>query len=336
MGARASSFPLTHVTMSPPIRAVLCAAIAVGVAAIVLALQNVAVAAFFPHLQRVPTDFSPAYLDRELRSIRAAPAPTVFLGDSVLWGYRIAPDQTAIELLRDDGCDCRNLAFKAGSPPNYYVLARLLETYRVHPAVVVMEVNQKVLNSADDAYKKIHPGLAGLGERIITPADRRTLTVPPSAPGPLDALWLPYAMRSDIRDLIAGDPPPPVQKQTADLYLGTYDLSPLSPSNVGVRYLDETLHVLRRAGVRVLAFTTPTNHPLLHEYIDVPEYRANDAYLIALLKRDGARVLDLDAAFPGREFLDETHLPVEGNRRLAQILARALNEPRRAAAQNAL
>ncbi len=128
-------------------------------------------------------------------------------------------------------------------------------------------------------------------------------------------------MRTDIREALYGDvDAAPAQPITADMLEGTYDLSPLSEKNAGVRYLEQTVAALHAAGVPVLAFLTPTNHQLLHEYIDVPAYRANAAFLRAVVERRGARVLDLDRAILAREFLDEAHLTPEGQRRLAALL----------------
>src|SRR5947209_7716255 len=114
-------------------RPLITSAVAIGVAIALVALQNVAVVKYFPQLPRLTTDFSAAYLQRELRRAAAQPPQSIFLGDSVIWGYRLPPAQTAVGLLASDGVPSLNLAFKSGSPPNYYALVRLLVTNGVRP-----------------------------------------------------------------------------------------------------------------------------------------------------------------------------------------------------------
>ena len=303
-----------------------------SVVAVALALataQNLALAAYFPHLERVVTDFSPTYLQRELSTLASSPAQTIFLGDSVVWGYRLPTDATAISRLTSKGCACRNLAFKSGSPPNFYALARLFQASHVRPKAVVLEVNQKVFNSADSSYASLHPAIADLALPLLSPEDRALLT--PQVPGNgiernLDSMisrvWLPYAMRSDIRETFAGETDAaPDKPMTADQFEGTYDLMPLTEKNVGVHFLVETVELFLRSGIPVIAFMTPTNHRLLHDYIDSPPYRSNGAYLRRVLQQHGVRVLDFDASFPTGEFLDEDHLTEMGQRHLASLLA---------------
>ena len=309
-------------------------AIALASLVAVVAGENALVGTAFPHLARFTTDFSPAYLQREVRALATVPAPTIFLGDSVVWGYRLQPEQTAVALLASRGCTCRNFGFKAGSPPNYYALVKLLRSAGVRPRAVVVEVNQRVFNDVDDSYRKLHPALAAEAGTLLAPDERAALTLPPPERGIRAALdanvsswWLLYAMRADIRETLygeAGTAPEPAP--TADAFLGTYDLTPLGERNVGVRFLEKTADFLRSGDVALIAFMTPTNHPLLHEYIDGPEYRANGDYLKRLLAARGARVLDLDRAFPAAEFLDNDHLTAAGQQRLAARLAEALRD----------
>src|ERR1700685_2014517 len=177
-----------------------------------VALQNLALAAFFPHLTRLTTDFSPAYLQRELRSLAAAPPQTLILGDSVLWGYRVQPAETAASILAAQGCACRNFSFKTGSPPNYYALTRLFQAYRIRPKAFVLEVNQKALNEADPAYRKLHPTLLTLAAPLVSRADRALLEppVPESRLSQwldrtLSPVWLLYSMRAGIPSTLFGD-----------------------------------------------------------------------------------------------------------------------------------
>ena len=306
-----------------------CALVALCVTILLIVIENVALAAYFPHLRRVTTDFSPAYLDREVEAVKGGPAATVFLGDSVLWGYRLPPDVIAVSLLQEQGCHCPNFAFKSGNPANDYALMRVFVARGIRPRVVVIEVNQAVLNQADNEYQTLHPAIAALAAPLMTPQERALLTMP-SPPTAFEraasSLSVLYAMRSDIRETVFGDvPPPPAQPLTPDLFEGTYDLAPLTPKNVGVTFLAKTADLLRTAGIPAVAFLTPTNHRLLHDYIDNKQYRANEAYLTALLSGRGLRVVDFDRAVPTAEFLDNAHLTIAGQRRLSTLLAGALS-----------
>ncbi len=312
-------------------RALESAAIVLAVAIVLVAAQNAAIGAFFPRLERLTTDFSPAYLRRELGRLAAEPGPIVFLGDSVVWGYHLAPQQTAVAVLSSRGCACRNLAFKSGSPPNYYAVVRLLEAARARPKAVVLEINQKVFSEADPAYQKLHPAVADLAAPLLTPDDRAALAVAPAGGGlaaaldrALEPLSLLYAMRSDVRETLYGDAAEPAQPVTAEMFQASYDLTPLGPKNAGVHFLTKTLDALRAQRIPCVAFLTPANHALLHEYIDNAEYRENGAFLRRLLELHGARVVDLDAAFPAREFIDNDHLTAAGQRRLASALSPVL------------
>jgi hypothetical protein len=297
----------------------------------IVAVQNVALSAFFPHLSRVTTDFSSAYLQRELNDLAAGSPQVVFLGDSVLWGYALKTDQTAIFMLQSQGCECRNLAFKSGAPVNEYALALLFKAWGIRPARVVIEINQRAFTASDAANYRFHPAIADLADPLLSRDDRTELSLPPLEPETparradriLSSLSVLYAMRSDIRETLlpTSDPLPAKAPATAD-FEGTYDLQALDDDNISVHFLEKTVALFHAEHIPVVAFMTPVNHVLVHPYVDTPEYRANGAYLQQALKRNGARVLDLDTAFSTNEFLDNDHLTSQGQIRLASILAK--------------
>ena len=94
-----------------------------------------------------------------------------------------------------------------------------------------------------------------------------------------------------------------------------------------MHYLALLVAALRDAHIPAVAILTPTNHALLHPYVDTPQYAGNLAYVRRLIERSGARVVDLDRAFAPAEFLDNDHLTAAGNRRLARRLATELADP---------
>jgi hypothetical protein len=302
------------------------------VASAVVVAENFAVRAYFPHLSRLNTDFSDAYLQRELQGMAASPPQVIFLGDSVLWGFRLKAQQTAVALLSAKRCRCINLSFKSSSPPNYYALTKLLLHYGVRPQVVVLEIDQRVLNQANSAYRTLHPALAELAAPLLSSNDRKILGLSSKGDNFKDRLarlasaaFPVYAMRADLRETLA--PPPDAvapQHPTAAMFLGEYDLSPLTDANVGVRYLEKTADALRAARIPTVAFMTPTNHALLHDYIDGPEYRYNLIFLRHALERRGVSVVDLDRAFPAGDFYDYAHLKASAQTRLANILEKEL------------
>jgi lysophospholipase L1-like esterase len=312
-----------------------------------LALLDAAVVAWFPRFERVTDNFSAAYLAREIGKMAREPGTVAFVGDSVLWGYKLPAADAAPSLLRRAGIPARNLAFEGGSPANTYALLRVMLAAGVRPGAVAFNVNQKEFSPADSAYRTLHPSLEVLADPLLSPADRALLSAP-AAPkrafearldGWVGSVWHLYALRSDLREALFGDVDAAhalddlvqrasgaearaaaAHRPTPDRFEGTYDLSPLDGKNVAVHFLRETVALLAAERIPAVAILTPTNHSLLHEYIDAPEYRKNLAYVRGLLAAGGVRVLDLDARFPAAEFIDNDHLTARGNRRLAAAI----------------
>lgn len=321
-----------------------------GIAALVLCalleLLDLAVAHLFPRLPRFSDNFSAAYLQREVTALSKDPPEILVLGDSVLWGYRLRPDQGVVALLGRGGLAARNLAFEGGSPANTFAMLRLLEVRGVRPALVVFNVNLKEFNSADSAYQRLHPSLETLAAPLLTSEEAADLA-PPAMPvsfetklnDAISAHWNFYALRADIREALFANVDAghalddAVQKLSGAkarmeaahrprpaLFEGTYDLSTLDQQNISVKFLRRIAALLAKDKIPAVAILTPTNHGLLHEYLDVPEYRKNLDYVRALLERHGVRVIDLDHAFRPSEFIDNDHLTASGNQHLAEIL----------------
>ncbi len=311
---------------------------------IALACVDVIVRVSFPVLPRLDDNFSGAYLARIIQ--RGEPAnSTVFLGDSVLWGYRLPAADAAPSLLAKRGYRISNLSFEGGSMANTYALLRLLETENVKPRAVVFNVNVKEFNSADSAYRTLYPALETLAWNDLAPDERALLvstqkqTLDASIDRAVSKVWALYGMRADLRELLFAhvDAVTAVQDAidnasgknarteaahipTADRFEGTYDLSPLTQDNIEVVFLRKTVALLHAWGVPAIAILTPTNHALLHDYIDAPEYQDQLAYITKIL-RPTVRVLDYDRSFSAQQFLDNDHLTAAGNRRFAQMLA---------------
>jgi hypothetical protein len=332
MAAKATSSdvgrPLTKFGFARPLR---IGMLALGIVLLTLALEDVGTRMFFPRLVRVAPDFSPAYLRRELGFMAGEPGDSVFLGDSVLWGYRVKSSEAAVSLLRAKGSQFRNLAFKGSSPPNYFALTRLMLDAHVRPSIVVLEVNQKVLNQLNDSYRKLHPALESLAFDLLSPRDRSLLVPPPPATAwtlfdhALSRIWLPYAMRTDIRESVMVEARAQIVQLTADTFFGDYDSSTLTDQNIGVHFLEETVAAWRHDGVPVFAFISPLNHGLLHEYIDNPEFTRRAGFLRSRLQACGAETADFDRRFRGSDFIDDAHLNPAAQRRLAILLRNSIH-----------
>ena len=307
----------------------MCGGIAVAAAAMLVFAQNVLLARFFPHMSRLATGFSPAYLQRELSALAAEPGQILFLGDSVVWGFRLQPQETAVSLLAAQGCACRNLAYKHGSPANYYALVRVLQGHGVRPRAVVIEVNRADFSPESSGYRSLAGAVAQFAEPYLDANDRATLLSPrkgnrAKVDRVLGSMSVLYAMRLDIHEAMYGDNDPKPPPLTAELRRRIFDLPGLDETNVSVRYLKKTLEALRGAKTPVVAFLVPINHAALDAYVDRARYAHNSLYLKRLLARGGARVVDLDASFGASEFVDEAHLSAQGQARLASILAAEL------------
>lgn len=301
----------------------------------------------FPHFVRLRYNFSAAYLTREARSLRGS-RPIVVLGDSVLWGFGVTESQAAVSRLRARNPLWHNLAYAGGSPVNTLAMLRFLLHAGIRPRAVVFNVNQKQFNLEDSAYQRLHPAVEEVAWPELDAAERAPL-VPVLAPTndaridrSVARVWHFYGMRPDVRDALfdqtdvahraldivesASGTSATIEathRPTSDKFEGTYDLSPIAPDNVALLALREIGSLLQSERIPVLAVLTPTNHLLLHDYIDVPEYRRNLATVTRTLRASGVRVLDLDARFPAVDFIDNDHLTPGGNAKLAQLLEHA-------------
>ena len=321
--------------------------LALPTALIVLTVADLVARSWQPGGERLSTGFSPLALIQRIDRARSEQNPIVALGDSVVWGYGVAPSESAVsQLSRVLRRPVVNLSFEGGSPANTYFVLRLLLARGVRPGVVVFNVNDKTFNPDDSAYRRLHPSLERDVAAMLGRSDRQLLALQP--PGDFSAhigaaverIWRLYAIRADARAALFGAEDAATalasatgdwtgrnarerraHVATADRFLGTYDLAPIGAENVALRYLRATRDLLASQHIRYVAFLTPTNHRLLADLIDVKEYRANLALLAHAISEPYGSVLDLDRAVPASDFLDNDHLTVAGNRMLAQRLA---------------
>jgi lysophospholipase L1-like esterase len=325
-------------------------------ALLLLALADVPLRWWTPSASRLPEQFSAGYLERYVDSLRGRSDLVVFLGDSALWGYKLPAEETAAVAIarRLKRVRIANLSYEGGSPVNDELMLRFLLAKGIRPKLVVFNVNSKELSAGDSAYRRLRPALQLAAEPEITPGMRAVLDFPDqSAPSArlsrfVERFWLFYRYRIDVRESIfgtddfaswlktlAGDVTgynaryQRAHRPAPDDFEGTYDLSPIDPAaNVSFQRLLAFADLLRRERIPSLGFLTPTNHTLLHDYIDSPEYRANLRSLQSALTARSVDVVDFDARFPATEFIDNDHLTAAGNRELAGLL---LPEIRRAA-----
>jgi hypothetical protein len=313
---------------------------------VTLAVADIAVRWTLPRTLRLSENFSAAYLQRAMREDQLQ-QKVVVVGDSALWGYRVKPSEAAISRLSRSSMPVENFAFEGGSPANAYALLRLMLVQGVRPRAVLFNVNLKEFNAADSAYQTLYPGLEQLVWRDLTTEERallkptRRATFDAGADATLGSFWALYGMRADIREQLFGTPDAitAVRDQieklsgeaaraeeahvpTADKFMGTYDLSPLTDTNVEVIFLKKFAALLQEQHIPAVAILTPTNHTLLHDYIDTSDYDDQLAFITALLHKDGIRVLNYDRAFKADEFFDNDHLTIEGNERFGALLSK--------------
>lgn len=311
-----------------------------------LAALDAALSFWRPFPSRLPEHFSPAYLSDYVDRI-PRDAPIVFLGDSVLWGYGLAPSDAIPAILqsRRGLHNVINLSYEGGSSANSYFMLRYLLQRGVEPQLIVLQVNSKESNPSDSAYNRLHPSLERLVRSLLSGGDRAVLQSSLSddfgarLQRMAERFWRLYRYRTDVREALfdtddaASALRDAVQKLTgsarlqalahrpnADKFLGTYDIEPLSRDNVDFVYLRKLANLIERSGIPAVAFLTPTNHRLLHDYIDAPGYDARLLQITTTLKNHRIVVLNLDRAIPPRQFIDNDHLTAVGDRRLADIL----------------
>ena len=316
---------------------------------VLLALLDGLLRLWSPHPARFAENFSPAYLNRVAGALADRKNLIIVMGDSVVRGYHIRENETAVALLRERFAhyEVINLAFDGGSVTNSELLLRYLLWRGVHPRLVVFNVNMKEFNPADNAYVRIHPALGVAASGVLTETDRHALQFAPVG-GDLNSqlgifmerCWAFYAYRVDLRMRIFGTDDmasalsdeaaylagsaqrkEALHRVTAQRFFATYDLTPLDSTNVAYQRLASLGSTLRRERIPAIAFITPTNHQLLHAYIDNPDYVYNVKQVERLLRSYRVRVSNLDAAIPAQEFIDNDHMTPSGNLRLANLLA---------------
>ncbi len=322
-----------------------------------LAIVDVPLRLWAPAPSRLPEQFSAGYLERYVGALRGERNLVVFLGDSSVWGYKLSPQATAAESIarRLPGVRVVNLSYEGGSPVNDEMMLRFLLANGVRPKLVVFNVNSKEFSASDSAYRRLRPALQLAADPQIVPELRATLDLQDHsalndrASRFIERFWLLYRYRIDLREALfgtddfasflatlAGDLTgyntryQNAHRPTADAFEGTYDLTPIDPSqNLSYRRLLAFDDLLKRERIPAIGFLTPTNHTLLHEYIDSPEYVANLRTVKNALAARGTRVLDFDAAIPSTGFIDNDHLTVAGNATLAALLLPAVRQAAR-------
>jgi hypothetical protein len=330
------------------VRAVVPIARALLVTIALLAAIDLIFYSAFPHFERLRYSFSAAYLRREVSALHGT-SPIIVLGDSVLWGYGVSERESAVGTLNAQDPSWHNLAYVGGSPVNTLAMIRILLAAGIRPREIIFNVNQKQFNVEDSAYQKLYPSVEEVAWGLTPVSDRSELvpvleeTRDARIDRALSTIWQMYGMRSDLRDALFGtsDAAHALQdavehasgakretdtehRPTPDKFEGTYDLTPLAKGNVNFDALGEIGAILQRERIPALAILTPTNHRLLHDYIDVPDYGRNLERTRRQLQRYGVRVLNLDARFPADDFIDNDHLTARGNAAFAGILARSV------------
>lgn len=302
---------------------------------------------------RLPEHFSAYRLKKYVERVGAGRSALLVLGDSVLWGYGLPVEDTAVARLRErfPRTPIVNAAYEAGSPLNSDFLIRYLLSERLYPRAVLFDLNLLSFNQFGKTYDALNPALETLASpSVLEPFDQNRLRLArpvkaraevwSRADDYLETHWALYGSRVDIHQALFGDADAAtalhnhldalVQASTLNQrdalepstpYAEMYDLTPLSPNNIAYAYTQHLLSILAANRIPTIAIITPANHILLHNYIDVPAYDANLRGLETLCHRYGAAVVNLDRRIPPNEFIDNTHLTKMGNGALAHAIA---------------
>lgn len=304
---------------------------------------------------RLPEHFSAYYLKQYTERAGGARNAVLVVGDSVLWGYGVPVEDTAVAELRRrlPRTPIINAAFEAGTPINSDFLIRYLLAHRIYPRAILFDLNPLSFNQLAKSYDTLNPALESLAvPTYLQPFDDARLSADQAAKDPsvwaevdrfLEIHWALYGSRVDIHQALFGDADAATALQThvntflqvstltlkpaqepSVPYAEMYDLTPLSSENVSFAYTQHFLEMLAANHIPAIAILPPTNHALLHNYIDVPAYSANLRRLEHLCHLYGATVLNLDHRIPQKEFIDNTHLTKKGNGAVAQAVAPAI------------
>lgn len=322
--------------------------ISLPVVFVLLLLLDAGVRAWNPLPSRLPENVSAAYVDRYVREFSGRANVVALAGDSAIWGYKVAAAEAlgARIAAAVPRASVLNLSVEGGSPANSYVAVRGALARGVRPELVVLNLNLKEFSPNDRSYQRILPAFEPIAQSFAT-EDRAGMEFSDKHETALaqfvERYWAFYRFRTDLRQALFGGADfaswlaaraknlsglaareAVEAAPTADRYLGTYDLSPIDDANVSFGYLRRTLAMLRRERIPVLAFLTPTNHGLLHDTIDAPEYTANLRTLADRVRAAGGLVIDEDRAFLQGDFIDNDHLTPPALQRLAAALAPAI------------
>lgn len=342
--SRGAPFPLTGAR-----------ALAIVVTLLLLGITDIAIGMRSGSGSRLSEHFSAYRLKHYVARVGNAHRAVLIVGDSVLWGYGLPVEDTAVARLRSKFPTTRiiNAAYEAGTPINVDFLVRYLLAGGMYPRAVVFDLNPISFNEFGRSYNTLNAALQLLAiPALREPFDRGRLRADAAAEHPplwnrvdrfLELHWALYGSRVDIHQALFGDADAvtSLQDRFADQlgvaapvpqgaigpktpYAEMYDLTPLTSGNVSYAYTDHLLRLLAAHHIPAIAILTPTNHGLLHDFIDVPAYDLNLRRLRALCRARGATVLDLDRSVTNEEFIDNTHLTKAGNEALAHAIAPAL------------
>jgi len=315
------------------------------IALTLLAVLDVGLRQWQPWPARLPENFSAAYFERVVDDAGAKDARVLIVGDSAIWGYHLYTNESLgsrLALLLPSE-RVLNLSIQGGSPVNTYVAISEALRRGLRPRLVVFNLNLKEFDPEDRSYDRILPAFAPAARRLSS-TDQKSFIY--QAGGEtrtarfVERFWALYRYRVDIRQSVFGDADfasriasfastltgrtareDALNAPTPDKYLGAYDLTPLGSDNISLQYTRETLRLLKDRGITAVVYLTPTNHGLLHDTIDVPEYDANLRALGRVARSYGARLYNLDRAFPQKAFIDNDHLDAAATAALAQNVA---------------
>jgi lysophospholipase L1-like esterase len=260
-------------------------------------------------------------------------------------------------LLPDKQVKVYNFSLPGCTPADTYNILRFIADTR--PDLVIYDDNIGWFGSSKIME---HPRLADLAQQTQPTAkaarkqEKKTDVLEDALTGWMTDHWALYRNRIFLNYVWFGKPlkeklkietaPQGADSDTAQLtndkeiyrpwYLKNFDVLKKTKGKLGYCSLDQSnqhwvmynrlLDELDREKIKTVIFMVPRNRPLyiMYNLLDEPVLQKQQARLADAARGHGVAVFDYTFAIDDREFVDSVHLTAQGNRELAERLARDL------------
>gem|GEM_PF-4301800 len=274
------------------------------------------------------------------------------IGDSVMHGGGTSDPAGAIPAHLDDAY---NLGMTGAHANDMLPLVALLAHRKAADAVVIdfdyrFYRGETVTDRYPDLYEKAAAeGALDSVDETLARGHTRTLTTVERFDRAVASIWRLYAVRDHLTAWMFGERPKralnllvrdlrakaigarvynkraPSALPYAELRKA-FDVRPFADDNVDLRYLAATVRVATRADIPIVVFAGPLDRAALdrERVVDWARYEENLAFVRRLVEGEGGVFVDLTDAVPSELLMDTHHPMSEGNRVVAEALAKIL------------